>query len=55
MEKMIKLLYFGLKQNMHQALPRGGVDGEGQRGGAHMSKSGLPFGAITEGFLEAEA
>lgn len=35
-EKMIKHQYFCLKQNMHQALQRGGVDGEGQRGrGSH--------------------
>lgn len=41
-------------QNMRQALQRG-VDGEGQRGGADVSKSDPAFGAITEGFLEAKA
>ena len=57
MEKMIKHQYLYLKQNMRQVPQRGGLDGEGQRGGAQMSKSksGLPFGAITEGFLEAES
>ena len=56
MEKMIKHQYFYLKQNMRQ-VPQRGLDGEGQRGGAQTSKSksGLPFGAITEGFLEAES